>query len=55
MKRFPRSLAMFFVFIFLGSLLFSSCRLFMGDPRKNCNHPDHGKYVKEQHKNKTGF
>lgn len=26
-----------------------------GDPRKNCNHPQHGQYMMEQHKKKTGF
>jgi hypothetical protein len=26
-----------------------------GDPRKNCNHPQHGAYMMEQRKKKTGF
>jgi hypothetical protein len=36
-------------------LLFSSCRMLMGDPRKNCNHPQHGNYMREQHQKKTGI
>lgn len=49
--------------IFLSSCLagtLTSCkglkngfqRVFQGDPRKNCNHPDHGKYMKEQQQTK---
>ena len=26
-----------------------------GDPRKNCNHPKHGEYMKEQQMKKMGF
>jgi hypothetical protein len=40
--------------LLVGSLL-SSCRILKGDPRKNCNHPEHGKYMMEQHQKKTGF
>ena len=38
----------------LGVLAFStpSCtllkKIFIGDPRENCNHPQHGKWVQEQ-------
>jgi hypothetical protein len=32
--------------------LISSCA---GDPRKNCNHPQHGQYMKEQRMKKHGF
>ncbi|MFN8397985.1 MAG: hypothetical protein U0176_25435 [Bacteroidia bacterium] len=30
----------------------SSCA---GDPRKNCNHPQHGSYMREMQKKRTGF
>ncbi|MEM7659214.1 MAG: hypothetical protein AAF399_24045 [Bacteroidota bacterium] len=55
MKRFIRPVAWLFILAFAASLLLSSCRVFMGDPRKNCNHPDHGKYMKEQSFKRTGF
>lgn len=37
-------------FFFFGLLV--SCG---GDPRKNCNHPDHGKYMQEKRMKKSGF
>lgn len=32
--------------------LITSCA---GDPRKNCNHPQHGQYMKEKMAKKRGF
>lgn len=43
-----------FLLLVAGSL-FSSCRILKGDPRKNCNHPEHGKYMMEQNQKRTGF
>jgi hypothetical protein len=37
-------------FMFAG-LVLSSC----GDPRKNCNHPDHGRYMNEKLMKKRGM
>jgi len=43
-----RKAILFFIALFLGSVLLSSCAMLKGDPRKNCNHPKHGQYMKEQ-------
>ncbi|MDX1909585.1 MAG: hypothetical protein SF053_21275 [Bacteroidia bacterium] len=48
----PRTLMMMALVLVLG---LSSCRALRGDPRKNCNHPDHGNYMREQRMKKTGF
>ncbi len=32
----------------LSIMVFSGCSMLRGDPRKNCNHPDHGAYMREQ-------
>lgn len=37
------------------ALSLSSCRMLMGDPRKNCNHPEHGAYMKEKFMKKNGL
>lgn len=37
-----------FLMLFLASIVLSSCALLRGDPRKNCNHPDHGEYMMEK-------
>lgn len=37
--------------LILGAAL-SSCA---GDPRKNCNHPQHGQYMKEKMSKSRGF
>lgn len=46
-------------FLLLGLLLLalglSSCKILRGDPRKNCNHPKHGQYMKEKQMKRTGF
>lgn len=34
--------------VLLMALSLSSCKILRGDPRKNCNHPDHGDYMLEQ-------
>ena len=39
---------------FLGATL-SSCAILRGDPRKNCNHPQHGQYMQEKRSKKMGF
>jgi len=49
MIRFPkRWTALLFLLALLGSLAFSSCKMLRGDPRRNCNHPEHGEYMKEK-------
>ncbi len=30
-------------------------RIVMGDPRKNCNHPKHGDWVREKRIQKNGY
>lgn len=55
MKRFTRSFALVALLALGGSMLLSSCAILRGDPRKNCNHPQHGQYMLEQHKKRTGF
>ncbi|MEM7371216.1 MAG: hypothetical protein AAF587_21550 [Bacteroidota bacterium] len=55
MKKNQRFIALLLVLAFTASLVLSSCRMFRGDPRKNCNHPEHGKYMQTVHKKKTGF
>ena len=45
----------FLVLLFISAMAFSSCKLLKGDPRKNCNHPDHGKYQQEKRMKKMGF
>lgn len=48
MRKYLRSLVVSFILLFSFSLILSSCRVFRGDPRKNCNHPKHGEYMMEQ-------
>ncbi|MCB0835327.1 MAG: hypothetical protein KDD63_22345 [Bacteroidetes bacterium] len=55
MKHSTKRVAILLIMAFLAGTILSSCRVFMGDPRKNCNHPEHGKYVLEKRKQKTGF
>ena len=38
------------VLTFTAALILSSC-----DPRKNCNHPDHGRYMQEKIAKKRGI
>ncbi|MCI4670123.1 MAG: hypothetical protein MRZ79_18445 [Bacteroidia bacterium] len=49
-----KSIVIILVFLFLGGALLSSCRALKGDPRKNCNHPDHGKYMREMQMKRKG-
>lgn len=37
-----------------GFLLFGIVASSCADPRKNCNHPDHGKYMSEKLSKKHG-
>ncbi|MEM0999730.1 MAG: hypothetical protein AAGN35_21910 [Bacteroidota bacterium] len=46
-----KGLLVFAVSAFVFGLV-SSCA---GDPRKNCNHPQHGQYMSEKMKKKRGF
>ncbi|MEL7341111.1 MAG: hypothetical protein AAGM67_11535 [Bacteroidota bacterium] len=55
MKQYRRFLASLMILAFVGGLSFSSCKALRGDPRKNCNHPKHGEYMKEQQMKRTGF
>jgi hypothetical protein len=32
----------------LVSFTLSSCKILRGDPRRNCNHPEHGDYMREK-------
>jgi len=44
--------------IFMLGLFAPACAMLKGDPRKNCNHPKHGEYMKERQQkqfNKKGF
>ena len=34
--------------VFLLGLFAPGCAMLRGDPRKNCNHPKHGEYMKEK-------
>lgn len=38
------------ILAFTAALVLSSC-----DPRKNCNHPDHGRYMQEKIAKKRGI
>jgi hypothetical protein len=56
-RRYHRFLAWFSLIALVSSLSLSSCRVLRGDPRKNCNHPEHGDYMREkqmQRFNKSG-
>lgn len=55
MRKYQRSFSLLLVVAFLAGLSLSSCKVFMGDPRKNCNHPQHGQYMMEQQKKRMGF
>ncbi|MEZ4825720.1 MAG: hypothetical protein R3C61_05405 [Bacteroidia bacterium] len=55
MKRITRPIAFLLIFSLLGGMTLSSCRILRGDPRKNCNHPQHGQYMLEKRKKSTGF
>ena len=48
MKHFTKKISLLLIFAFVAGLALSSCRILMGDPRKNCNHPQHGQYMKEK-------
>ena len=48
MRQSLRTFTILFSLMFVASLGLSSCRVLMGDPRKNCNHPKHGEYMMEQ-------
>lgn len=50
-----RSISLLLVFALLAGLGLSSCRVLRGDPRKNCNHPKHGDYMRELQMKRTGF
>lgn len=58
MRRYHRGLAWLFLVALMGSLTLTSCRALRGDPRKNCNHPEHGDYMREKQMkrfNKSGM
>ena len=55
MRPLIRKTAIILILMFIAGTVLSSCRVFRGDPRKNCNHPEHGKYMLEKRKKKTGF
>lgn len=55
MKKFNKQISFLLIMAFLGGMMLSSCRILRGDPRKNCNHPEHGKYMLEKRAKKTGF
>jgi hypothetical protein len=38
-----------------GAMLMGTVASCAGDPRKNCNHPQHGAYMREQQKKKMRF
>jgi len=46
-----KAILLFLSAAFLMALV-SSCA---SDPRKNCNHPQHGQYMKEKMAKKRGF
>ncbi|MEM6261784.1 MAG: hypothetical protein AAGI38_04705 [Bacteroidota bacterium] len=50
MKKFVKLVLLLFTL----SMVLSSCKMLKGDPRKNCNHPDHGKYMMEKRRKKMG-
>ena len=45
-----RKLFLALALVFVTGILLSSC-----DPRKNCNHPEHGKYMQEKISKKRGI
>ncbi|MEL6675177.1 MAG: hypothetical protein AAFR61_23410 [Bacteroidota bacterium] len=55
MRSSLRTISILLVAVFLAGTVLSSCRILRGDPRKNCNHPKHGEYMKEQQMKRTGF
>lgn len=55
MKRITRNVSLLLILAFLSGMTLSSCRILRGDPRKNCNHPQHGQYMLEKRKKSTGF
>ncbi|MFM2375233.1 MAG: hypothetical protein RLZZ165_330 [Bacteroidota bacterium] len=38
-----------------GAMLMGTVASCAGDPRKNCNHPQHGAYMREQQMKKMRF
>ncbi|MEO0897115.1 MAG: hypothetical protein AAFY71_11995 [Bacteroidota bacterium] len=42
-----KSFILLLIVVFVGGIFLSSCRMLKGDPRKNCNHPKHGQYMRE--------
>lgn len=47
-RRFHRLLAWGALLALLASLTLTSCKVLRGDPRKNCNHPEHGEYMRQK-------
>jgi|GEM_PF-1340159 len=43
------------LFLILASFILPACKLLRGDPRKNCNHPKHGEYMREKWLKEVGF
>jgi len=37
-----------FLLLFVAAMTLSACAMLRGDPRKNCNHPDHGEYMMQK-------
>jgi ABC-type oligopeptide transport system substrate-binding subunit len=54
MRRYNRWFAWIALFALAGSLTLTSCKALRGDPRKNCNHPKHGDYMREQQQKNFG-
>lgn len=48
MKLSRRWTSLLLIFSLMAPLTLTSCKVLRGDPRKNCNHPDHGDYMREQ-------
>lgn len=55
MNRYRQFLSFLMIFAFVGGLTLSSCKALRGDPRKNCNHPKHGEFMKEKQMKRSGF
>ena len=55
MKKLRHIFLLLTILALLGSVVLSSCAALRGDPRRNCNHPDHGKYMQEKRMKNSGF
>ncbi len=55
MKKLRHTFLLLTLFSLLGSMALSSCAALRGDPRRNCNHPEHGKYMQEKRVKSQGL